>query len=468
MGLISSLEVGGLRGFADSQRSEFAIPDGKPGSGLTVLLGANNSGKSTVIEALRAVTRRQNSSFAASKRNQAFGDRVDLKLTLPSGVGSHLVSVEPSSSETRWEYGGGRGDHTYQAMFVQSRRGFDPMFGRTDIMARHSYLLNESEHRRRPQQLDSMFASRLFKIVGDPEAKTKFDELLAKVVVPCPNWTIDLADSDHYFIKFLLSGGASHTSDGVGEGIISLFSILDALYDSDDQDIIVIDEPELSLHPQLQKRLRTVLSEHATTRQIIYTTHSPYLIDWSDIENGARIARVYKNENGAVQIRQATPETLREVCRLGSDTNNPHALGLAANEVFFLEDGVILTEGQEDVVFFEKKIDKALGMRMEGSFFGWGVGGAEKMDMIMQMLSELGFRRVVAVFDGDKSATAARIREAFPGYHIAVLPADDIRTKPARKATSEKLGLWHDNQIDPQLRPRVEEMYKGVNEYLSG
>jgi predicted ATP-dependent endonuclease of OLD family len=53
---IVTLAISGLRGFASDQTLSLAIPNGKPGSGLTVLVGPNNGGKSTVIEAFKALT----------------------------------------------------------------------------------------------------------------------------------------------------------------------------------------------------------------------------------------------------------------------------------------------------------------------------------------------------------------------------------------------------------------------------
>ena len=55
----------------------------------------------------------------------------------------------------------------------------------------------------------------------------------------------------------------------MGEGIVSIFAIVDSLYDSKKDDVIVIDEPELSLHPALQKRVFSLISEFSKDRQII-------------------------------------------------------------------------------------------------------------------------------------------------------------------------------------------------------
>ena len=50
--LIKQLEIKGLRSFKNCPAIKFSVPDGKEGSGLNILVGANNSGKSTIIEAI--------------------------------------------------------------------------------------------------------------------------------------------------------------------------------------------------------------------------------------------------------------------------------------------------------------------------------------------------------------------------------------------------------------------------------
>ena len=78
----------------------FAIPDGTAGSGLTVLVGPNNGGKSTVIEALRAFTRPAGQlTFSEGQRNKDAGDEVHLELTDEDGASSSLDSTEPASSQ---------------------------------------------------------------------------------------------------------------------------------------------------------------------------------------------------------------------------------------------------------------------------------------------------------------------------------------------------------------------------------
>src|SRR5258708_15375868 len=97
---LKHIDILGLRGFSTNQRLELAIPNGKVGSGLTILVGQNNAGKSTITEAFAAVAgppRR----FSEGKRNKAGGNKISITLTFPSGYQRSLNSVQPGGSEMR-------------------------------------------------------------------------------------------------------------------------------------------------------------------------------------------------------------------------------------------------------------------------------------------------------------------------------------------------------------------------------
>ncbi|WP_041974410.1 AAA family ATPase, partial [Streptococcus pasteurianus] len=88
-----------------------------------------------------------------------------------------------------------------------------------------------------------------------------------------------------------------HSSEGIGDGIWSVFTIIDAIYDATEKSVVVIDEPELSLHPMYQKKVLELLLEASKTKQIIISTHSPYFISWNALKNGGMLYRTYKKEN---------------------------------------------------------------------------------------------------------------------------------------------------------------------------
>jgi predicted ATPase len=291
---IKSVTVSGLRGVSGELPLHLAIPDGRPGSGLTILVGANNSGKSTVVEAFEALARSKGNlpSFSVGKRNAHNPNHLNISCSF---VGDELrqnwLELIYGGSETHWLH---RDIDIVDISVVPSRRGFEPYFGRSGPTERQWYYSQRAASRFRPQALQD-FEGRLFKI-HSADDRGRFNHMLGNVMGKVPQWTIDQTDTGQYFLKFHLKAPQFyHSSEGVGDGIVSLFVIVSALYDSQPQSVIVIDEPELSLHPHYQRRLRSVLSELSADRQIVCATHSPYFVNWRDIENGAEVTRAYKS-----------------------------------------------------------------------------------------------------------------------------------------------------------------------------
>ncbi len=445
---LAEFAIHGFRGFGQPGRVRFAIPTGDPGSGLTMLVGPNNGGKSTIIDGLRVMGGSQAQSFTEGKRNQQAGDRVRLEVTLDSGEKHVLRTVSSGGSETEWERPTG-GPSFPQIYVLPSRRHFNPYFGKGH-QERQQYTNSSSLAAVRGASLDG-FPHRLFRVLANKEA---FDAVLKQVLIAFPEWTIDQADSRQYYLKFN-AAGQFHNSDGLGEGLVSLLFVIDALYDSKEGDVIVIDEPELSLHPPIQRRLAQLLAEYSSYRQIIYATHSPYFVDFHYVGAGAEVIRVHKI-NGNSTVSQISHTTADKLQGFLSNLNNPHVLELNAREAFFLDDRVILVEGQEDVVFFQKIVEQ-LSFELRGSFFGWGVGGANNMHIVAKLLQDLGFTQVVGILDANKAELLPALRSEFSDYRFFTIPTDDVRSKPACQGREAVVGLVDEKG---QLREQYKELEK--------
>lgn len=457
--VLKSLSVLGLRGFATRQTLEFAIPSGELGSGLTIIVGANNAGKSTMMEALRALAADQGVSVTQGKRNEKAGDLVEISVTPTNGQALTLKSVTAGSSETVRV-----GDYHAQrtVLVIPSRRTFAPYFHRNE-WDRTTYIGQGGLPAARESAVAN-FNSRLFRALKNQEG---FNRLLARVIHPVPSWTIDQADSGQHFVK-IRNGDSWHSSEGAGEGFVSLLFLIDGLYDSAEGDLIAIDEPELSLHPSVQRRLCGLIAEYAATRQIVVSTHSPYFVDIHALATGGRIARAFRRDN-ASELSHLSRETALRLYEAARDMNNPHLMGLDAREVFFLEDNIILVEGQEDVMFLSRALS-SIETELNGTVFGWGAGGAEKIELIAKVLDELSFKKVVGLVDADKAGLLGKFRAKFPRFHFAAIPANDIRSKPATRARDAKIGLLDDG--NETVRQEYWEDFAAIvrytNAYLSG
>lgn len=455
---IKSLTLKGLRGFSSEQSLRFAKSSGELGSGLTILVGPNSGGKSTVVEALRVFSKKRNVSFSEGKRNKEAGDRILIRIEFDAGNKIELKTVESGGSQTEFEPE--ISQLGYRPYVLPSRRYFRTHFGNSMGVGRQEYIeLLESETRDRGDRLDT-FTFRLFNALKNQK---EFNQVLQKVMDPVPDWTIDQSDEGNYYLKINASG-QYHTSDGLGEGIVSLFFIIDALYDSEAGDFIVIDEPELSLHPAYQRRLAKLFAEYSKSRQIVYATHSPYFVDFQYLSNGAEIARVHKG-NGGCTISQLSPETGNSLRGLLENRNNPHILGLNAREALFLEDRVILVEGQEDVVYYTRLV-KNIAPKLENRFFGWGVGGAGNIETISSLLHDLGFNKVAVIVDKNKKNLLPDLKQKFKEYHFDSIPAEDVRTKE-EKTSKETYGLFDKNDfLRSEFEEETEDLFRKTEEFL--
>lgn len=132
--------------------------------------------------------------------------------------------------------------------------------------------------------------------------------------------------------------------------------------------------------------------------------------------------------------------------------NQPHTLGTEAKEIFFLEDRIIVTEGQEDVIMYGKA-SEAIHIPFEGSFFGWGSGGAANIATIVSILNELGYKKVVAIFDGDMPEKKAQLEKEYPHYSFQIISTSDIRdknsvNKPTKDGMMRQNGSLKEEYID--------------------
>jgi len=461
---IKSIKVEGFRGFAEPGLFNFAEPDGDTiGSGLTLIVGANNSGKSTLLEALSASSAKigTNISFSTSKRNIAGGDKVEVVITNTLGETKTLKSIHVGGAAAKVT-GQDIVPKAEDVLVLRSRRHFSPYFNEDN--QERSRLVSLSKTLPATREGTTNLSGRLFSINNDAQKRERFDNVMKEVLDPVPDWVIDQNDTGQFFLKYKM-GEYSHTSDGLGEGIISLLFIIDALYDSEPGSVIAIDEPELSLHPAVQRRLKKLLLEYSKDRQIVISTHSPMFIDWPSISNGAEVLRVTK-EGNTCKVYPLSQETRSKVSGLITDINNPHVLGLDANEVFFLDDGIVVLEGQEDVMMYPKALE-LLGATMSGTMFGWGAGGADKFDIICSLLKDLGFKKVVGIVDNDKTGILPDLKAKFPDYHFDNLPTDDIRYKPAREAVLEKHGLIKSGAIETANQALAKALFERVDGYLA-
>lgn len=170
---------------------------------------------------------------------------------------------------------------------------------------------------------------------------------------------VDLSKGITYWTKIIDSDIFKNTEDGInlmscGTGLQSIFilSLLETYANVAEcnDSILLIEEPEVYLHPEFQRKMFAALRKIASANQVIYTTHSPIMISelWAD--ESVKLVRL---EGGKTLIEKIDIETVIS------------ELGIKYEDVLNAK-VVVFVEGDEDVDFF-KKIVYHLKPELSGS-----------------------------------------------------------------------------------------------------
>lgn len=335
MPTIKSISIEQYRGFFEKREIGFATPTGQSASGLTILVGPNNSGKTTVVTALRLLLNPR--QVDVEERHE--GHRLAISITTSEGTQKTVtnpdmgaVIVLNSQTPAAWP-------NPANLRLVPSRRSWNAYTGHQDMEQSQYWTTTYTQ-----AGTDNYLVSRVARFTE--QEKNAFNALLKELIPQIDSWRVELTRGQS-FILYETKSGARHSADLFGDGIASLFRVALALLDSRDGYIVVIDEPELSLHPQAQKTLASVIARYAKDRQILITTHSTYLVRWADLSTGAQVYRLSQAEEG-IAVGSLKPDTIKNLNKLIADWQKPNLLDAVAREVFFADE-VVFLEGQEDV-----------------------------------------------------------------------------------------------------------------------
>jgi len=122
--------------------------------------------------------------------------------------------------------------------------------------------------------------------------------------------------------------------------------------------VILLDEPALNLHARAQADLLRYIAERlAPHHQVIYTTHSPFMVDPDNLEWTRTVEDVVHSETTAGRTREQLLGTKvsDDVLAVDPDTISPlqGALGYDITQTLFVGKNTLLVEGPSDLIFFK-------------------------------------------------------------------------------------------------------------------
>ena len=187
--------------------------------------------------------------------------------------------------------------------------------------------------------------------------------------------------------------------------------------------ILLLDEPGLHLHPTAQQELIAFFETLAENNPLIYTTHSPFLIDGEHIH---RIRPVTEDETGHSRISvDSWPRDRETIFPLQA------AAGYAMVRGLFQHQKNVLVEGMSDYLYLHALNLHCHSLGRQGlpdDIYITPCGGTKLVGHVASLFLGQEVRPVV-LLDGDDAGRARRdalMRELYAGYEKSVLMLSDV------------------------------------------
>lgn len=454
----------GYRLFKEERMVEFQKPNrGK--IGLNIIVGPNNSGKSSLINLIGAnyfnqINREDWSSDHPRIIVECEGKTVTIDYDkntagtkirqAPEGWSPNFINMY-LPSDRRWAF---ETSNVHIGIFTGSQNPSDnermQHFLQVAQSVSTSYGSNQNfEETRKPNE---QFISALLVISQNQELIDRYTNLVKEFI---PNYTgYDLlrrrgnkyqvlyrATEHNQVIDMALVGDGVQTIMVICAFLLLIRQSLNKGPDYAHQiSMLVMDEPESSLHPQAQKKLYEYIKEIAKTVQVIYATHSPYMVSWDIIPKGAKIIRIDSKNGSQADVYELSAE----VCPNLNFSTQPRRKGnldAISREILFT-DKVLMVEGIEDVNILRSFIEVN---KFDFAFeiCGRGADGAGSILNWMRLAACLGIKPG-AIYDNDQPENYQAAVNEFGNSAVQKWSTNDIRDKTGDRP---KIGLFDEKGV---------------------
>lgn len=123
----------------------------------------------------------------------------------------------------------------------------------------------------------SNFPARLSVLKRNPIVKRRLLDLLSEVA---PGFSdIEIVPDGGQLRLYLTEGDRNVPAHRLSDGTLRYLALLAILLDPGSARLVLIEEPELGLHPDVMPTIRDLLVDASTRFQIVVTTHSTQLVD---------------------------------------------------------------------------------------------------------------------------------------------------------------------------------------------
>ncbi len=268
-------------------------------SGFHILVGPNNAGKTNILDAIHLF-------FDSDLEKERFFDKdADIRITLADGDKKHTLVCKNGKISNHSE--------------IDAKKHFIRINDNID----YSLVVEKLK---------------MFKATY-PEKYHAFSQVLEK-------YFKGIEINEDLFLHNIRADKKERSVKRMGEGFKRLFVILFYIFHPEYK-IILIDEPEIHLHPSIIKKFLQVLEEGHLGNQVFFTTHHPSFVQAKYLPY---IWRVTRNENASTALYGFSKQEI-DLNRFVQEINDDNSGMLFASKV-------LLVEGISDAIFMREMINR--------------------------------------------------------------------------------------------------------------
>lgn len=373
--------------------------------------------------------------------------------------------------------------------------GFDKeKYGLPDMINIQEFLANPAERLAvlsvfrlagyNEQDLPNLFKNKsetdyenIFNVISN-----KVTEEIRKAWPPNPDIELRITHkTDHLLINIKEPGYSiepKYRSEGLQWFLAFLIGILSQAKELKDY-IVLIDEPALYLHPGGQKAVLAQINELSRDNQIIYSTHSPFMVDKRFSE---RVRFLIKDTKTGYSLTKVEKPAKENILR---DPLLREALGYTVTDLSYLGEQNILVEGNFDKKIIEilvnqfikeNKVEETIDLNNTGLI---NCFGASEISKHAKLYKE--FRlNCLSIYDSDKAGNSAKDANIKNGIQSEeeIISVSDVRSKLEtmedllpndifKKSVKEYFKLKLDNKIDEAVKiPRGKKINSLIDQRI--
>lgn len=368
------LTEGELRGI-NSLDIRFEFP-------ITAIAGKNGAGKSTILALACCAYHNQKSGYKLPKRKLPYYTFSDFFFQHPEEVPPEGVEIKYGIAHDNWR----KTEALPDSVGIRYQRRWKSKGGKwndyADRVRRNVVFLGIERIVPHSERSQSRSYSRVFKDTHPKGWEDKVKEAVGYVLGK--NYEkFRYLEHSRYNLPIVQVGGTIYSGFNMGAGENALFEIFSTIYSCGDGALLVMDEVELGLHAEAQRkfieRLKDVCLE--THTQVICTTHSKEIFDCLPYDARFFVECI----NGKTKITDS----------ISSDFAFSKMAAIAGQEMdVYVEDEVARS-------LLQSALPAAIRSRIKMTVIGSATALARQLAALYVRGEE---KPVLAIFDGDQRA----------------------------------------------------------------